>query len=60
MSQPLPVGDTTEYFFICDKKYKYNFSITGVLSVKTDYCPNWFNRWMQRLCFGFRWEKLNG
>jgi hypothetical protein len=21
--------------------------------------PNWFHRWMQRLAFGFRWERVN-
>jgi hypothetical protein len=21
--------------------------------------PNWFHRWMQRMAFGFRWEKVN-
>ena len=22
--------------------------------------PNWFHRKMQELCFGFKWEKING
>lgn len=22
--------------------------------------PNWFHRKMQQLCFGFKWEKVNG
>ena len=22
--------------------------------------PNWFHRKMQQLCFGFKWEKIDG
>jgi hypothetical protein len=22
--------------------------------------PNWFHRKMQELCFGFKWEKIDG
>jgi hypothetical protein len=30
------------------------------LSVQEGQQPNWFHRKMQQLCFGFKWEKING
>ena len=36
----------------------WKIHITGNTYVTVNGAPNAFNRWMQRICFGLRWERI--
>lgn len=37
----------------------YPFGRAAKVAVQLQTAPNWFNRWMQRLVFGFVWERVS-
>lgn len=52
-------GYTNSLSFTPTIKYKYVLRIGGLsINIVEGKEPNWFHRWMQRICFGFRWEKI--
>ena len=36
----------------------WKIHIAGDTYVTVNGAPNAFNRWMQRICFGLRWERI--
>ena len=39
--------------------WKCELAFNLVLSVEEGKQPNAFHRWMQELCFGFKWSKID-
>lgn len=50
-----------EWSVLRPPKYSYHLHITPsfIINIVEGREPNWFHRWMQKICFGFRWEKID-
>lgn len=62
MGTSFSVGpERPELHFWHAPKYSYRVHINDgfVINIIKGQEPNWFYRWMQRICFGFRWEKID-
>lgn len=49
----------SDHLIISPPKYEYKMYINDTLAINIveGKEPNRFHRWMQKICFGFRWEK---
>lgn len=48
----------TTYRMVIPPSPNWKIHITGNTYFTVVGAPNAFNRWMQRICFGVRWEKI--
>ena len=63
MTEPA-INTPPEYHFAIPKRSEWRCSLFGqgddgiVYQPLMGREPNWFHRWMQRLAFGFKWERV--
>jgi len=58
----LPIEDSEAFVRVCrNPKYTYRVWIVDgfAINIVQDKEPNRFNRWLQKVFLGFRWEKID-
>lgn len=54
-NQEMPIIPTNSLF---NPPYEWRVQIVEHVFVKTRHAPNLFHRWMYRLFFGIKWQRL--